>query len=119
MIYELNKTFHEKFKVGSTIWAFQFDRCGGKSGRLHNKAPMFGVLTGYNEKDTLIRNFVPYKMRNGKPTDELNTNKSIWVGKLLFADTYEEAVEQYNKLIQEEIDFYENKLEILRKCIIH
>ena len=119
MIYKVSNDFHKKFKIGDDIWAFQFERCGGKTGKMHNKVPMYGKLVGYSDKDMQIRNFVPYKLKNGKPTNELSTTKSTWGGKLLFADTYEEAVEHYNKLLLDEIEFHKSKIELLEGCIIN
>lgn len=122
MIYECTHGFNSKFfrdaEVGKEVWAFWFDRCSGKSGRIHNKAPMLGVLTGSDFCPNSIRYFVPYKIKGKEVTKELDTKKILSAHLLTYADTYEEAVEKYNKLIQEEIDFHENKLKALRKCII-
>lgn len=118
MIYKNGSAFVNKYSVGDNVWAIYVDRCGGKSGRMHNKAPMFGKLIGYSETSTQFSYFAPYKVKRGKLTDELDTKKKIWVGKLMFSDTYEEAAEEYNRLIQEEIDFHENKVESLKKCLI-
>lgn len=118
MIFKAGRKLQEDYNIGDEVWAIYVERCSGKSGRMHNKAPMFGKFCGYSDTDTQIRDFVPYKVKRGKVTDELDTNKKIWIGKLIFSDTYEEAVEEYNRLLQEEIDFLENKAESLKKCII-
>ena len=118
MLYRVDMNFHDKFKVGTKIWAYQFDRCGGKSGRLHNKPPILGMLVGNNEQDISIKNFVPFKVKNGKITEELDIKKSTWIGNLLYADNYKEAIEDYNKLILTEIKFYEDKIDLLKTFIM-
>lgn len=122
MIYEsthdLNSGYLDNIEVGKEVWAFWFERFGGRSGRIHNKAPMLGVLTGSDFCPNYIKYFVPYKIKGKEVTKELDTKKKLSAHQLTYADNYEEAVEHYNKLIQEEIDFLENKLKALRKCII-
>lgn len=108
----------DNYKVGDNVWAIYVDRCSGKSGRIHNRPPMLGKLIGHNEESTQLYWFVPYKVKRGKVTDELDLKKKIWVGKLYFADTYAEAAVEYNKFIESEISFHESKLESLKKCII-
>ena len=122
MIYEsahdLNSESLDDIAIGTEVWAFWFERFSGRSGRIHNKAPMLGVLTGSDFCPNYIKYFVPYKIKGKEITKELDTKKKLSAHQLTYAETYEEAVEHYNKLIQEEIDFLENKLKALRKCII-
>lgn len=119
MIFKAGKTLDTNYNINDEIWAIYVDRCSGKSGRMHNKPPMLGKLIGYSEESTHFSFFAPYKVKKGNITDELDIKKKIWIGKLVYADTYEEAVAEYNRLIQEEIDFHENKVEALKKCIIN
>lgn len=118
MIYRFDRELIKNFNINDEVWAIYVDRCSGKSGRIHNKPPMLGKLIGYSEDSKDFYWFVPYKVRNGQTTNELDIKSKIWIGKLTFSDTYEELVVEYNKFINYEIEFHEKKLESLRKCII-
>lgn len=119
MIYGYEVGIHAKHNIGDDVYAFQFERCSGKSGRLHNKAPMLGKLDGeiiYGK--TRIKEFIPYKVIRGKVTDELDTNKKINAFGLTFADTYDEAVKAYNEKVEAEIEFHKQKISALEKFIV-
>ncbi len=119
MIYKCGTELYNKHKVGDEIYAFQFERCSGKSGRLHNKAPMLGKIDGEVTGSIVrIRWFIPYKVVRGKVTSELDTNKKINALGLTFADTYDEAAQAYNNRIETEIEFHKHKISTLEKLII-
>ena len=42
MIFKAGRKLQEDYNIGDEVWAIYVERCSGKSGRMHNKAPMFG-----------------------------------------------------------------------------
>lgn len=91
------------------FWAVKFTRCGGKSGNFHNHKPIYGI----RENDY----FIPYKTKNGKPTEELSSKKIYVYDGYSFFNTYEEAIQFYNNRINDEIKFYEHKIEQLKSFL--
>ena len=101
-------------KVGDKVWVYAFNHMGGKTGRLHNVPPQYGVLEGtVHEKYSRVNRVRLYK----KDTEELS-KKDIDILSVSLAYSYEEAVEQYNRLVQKEIDFYKSKLKQVEDCLI-
>lgn len=114
-----------KHKVGDKVWVYEFYRLSGKEGHFHNIKPSYGIIIGSHGIDGLehdIRsdrcwNIALYKTKKGEPTDELS-NKQLGMLKIRIADSYEEAVEEYNKLVNKEADFYRSKLEQVESYLI-
>lgn len=122
MIYKYTKDLKSKFNNDTTsieLWAFRFERCSGKSGRVHNKVPMLGELYGEIVCGNLkLKKFIPYKVVRGEITDELDISKKLSVLGLTFADTYDEAMEAYSEKVEAEIEFHKQKIAALEKFII-
>lgn len=114
-----------KHKVGDKVWVYEFHRLGGKEGHFHNVKPQKGLIAGVlglSKIDKEIGNdkfakVVIYKIKKGETTDELSS-KSYDLLQVRLADSYEEAVTEYNKLINKEADFYRNKLEQVESYLI-
>lgn len=112
-------------KVGDKVWVYAFNRMGGKHGRIHSIAPQLGLVVGYHGAEGLgqdlgslsFNKIVLYKKKNGRYTDELSSNSTNLL-QAKIADTYEEAVEKYNKLVREEADFYKKKYEQVKGYLI-
>lgn len=115
-----------KHKVGDKVWVYAFNRMGGKSGHFHNIKPAYGLVIGYHGLQGLEQDFgnesfnnvVLYKTKKSKITDELSS-KTLSILQIKFADSYEEAVEKYNKLVNKEADFYREKLEQVNSYLIN
>ena len=115
-----------KHKVGDKIWVYEFYRLSGHEGRFHNVKPQLCLLVGLkglsrvNEEigSNILRRVIIYKIKKGKYTDELSS-KELDLLKVRIADSYEEAVEEYNKLVQKEADFYKSKLKQVESYLIN
>lgn len=114
-----------KHKVGDKVWVYEFYRLSGHEGHFHNVKPQSGLIVGFGglkdiEKDCgsdSLKEVVLYKTKKGQPTDELS-KKSFGMLQVKLADSYEEAVEEYNKLVSKEVNFYREKLEQVESYII-
>ena len=114
-----------KHIVGDKVWVYDFHRLNGHEGHFHNIKPQLGLIIGVKGLDGLhqeieskrISKVVIYKTKKGKPTEELSI-KSYELYKVRLADSYEEAVEEYNKLVAKEADFYREKLEQVENYLI-
>lgn len=112
-------------KVGDKVWVYAFNRMGGKTGRIHSITPQLGLIVGYHGIEGLeqdlgnlsFNKIVLYKKKNGRHTSELSSNSTNLL-QAKIASTYEEAVEEYNKLVKEEADFYRQKYEQVRGYLI-
>ena len=115
-----------KHKVGDKVWVYEFYRLKGKEGHFHNIKPQQGLLIGlgginkleHDEGSERLHRIILYKTRKGKPTYELSS-KELDLLKIRLADSYDEAVEEYNKLVQKEADFYRSKLEQVESYIVN
>ena len=115
-----------KHKVGDKVWVYEFYRLRGKEGHFHNVRPAYGILVGNTGIDGManelgnvgIKSVILYKNKKGNPTNELSTKK-IDIPKVKIADSYIEAVKEYNKLVDIEADFYRNKLEQVESYLIN
>lgn len=109
--------YDNKHKVGDKVWVYEFHRLNGHEGHFHNVKPQLGLILGAKGLDRLqqeigserISKVVIYKTKKGKPIEELGI-KSYELYKVRLADSYEEAVEEYNKLVNKELDFYKEKI---------
>lgn len=114
-----------KHKVGDKVWVYEFYRLSGHEGHFHNVKPQLGLIVGAGGLKDIVKDsgsdslkkVVLYKLKKGAPTDELS-KKSLGMLKIRLADSYEEAVEEYNKLVNKEADFYREKLEQVESYII-
>lgn len=114
-----------KHKVGDKVWVYEFHRLSGHEGHFHNIKPSYGIIVGSHGINGIEQdigsdrcwNVALYKIKKGKPTDELSS-KQLGILKVRFADSYEEAVAEYNKLVNKEVDFYRNKLEQVESYLI-
>ena len=83
--------------IGVPVWAFAYD-IDNDTGYVHLRClPTKGEIhkSGYYTKD-----FIPYK-KNGS---DLAKWKSVRIVARKYADTYDEAKDAYNKLVQDRID---------------
>lgn len=114
-----------KHEVGDKVWVYEFYRLSGHEGHFHNIKPSYGIIVGSHGINGIEQdigsdrcwNVVLYKTRGSKPTDKLSS-KQVGILKVKIADSYEEAVEEYNKLVSKEANFYREKLEQVEKYII-
>lgn len=115
----------ENHKVGDKVWVYAFYRLSGHEGHFHNIKPSLGIIVGRHGIDGIEQdigseicwNIVLYKTKKGKITDELS-NKTVGLLKVLIADSYEEAIKEYNKLVNKEADFYRSKLKQVENYLI-
>lgn len=106
-IYE---TMDEKnrLQAGTVVWAYAFQENSMKEGMLLSQKPVKGCII----HDSIYSNmFAPFK-KNKEP--ELALSKAINVYGRNFADTEEEAKEGYNQLIEKRIEWYQNKISLLK-----
>lgn len=115
-----------KHKVGDKVWVYEFYRLNGHTGKFHNIKPQLGLIIGLHGLNGLqqdigderLKKVVLYKVKKGKITEELST-KEYDILKVKLADSYKEAVEEYNKLVNNELDFYREKLEQVEGYLIN
>lgn len=114
-----------KHKVGDKVWVYDFHRLSGHEGYFHNVKPSYGIITGSHGIDGIEHdigsdncwNIVLYKTKKGEVTDELSS-KQLSVLKVRITDSYEEAVTEYNRLVNTEAGFYRYKLEQVESYLI-
>lgn len=115
----------ENHKVGDKVWVYAFYRLSGHEGHFHNIKPSYGIIVGSHGIEGIEQdigsercwNIALYKTKKGKVTDELS-NKTISLLKVQIADSYDEAVAEYNKLVNNEVYFYRSKLEQVESYLI-
>lgn len=115
----------ENHKVGDKVWVYSFYRLSGHEGYFHNIKPSYGIIVGSHGIEGIEQdigsercwNIALYKTKKGKVTDELS-NKTMSLLKVQIADSYDEAVEEYNKLVNNEVYFYRSKLEQVENYLI-
>lgn len=113
----------QNISVGTEMWVFRFERCSGKSYRIHCLKPSFGLITTPtkrlyipNVKNQPEKIFVPYKLKNGMTTGKIG--KPIGIDGLAYSDNYNEAASEFNRLVTEEMDTHILKCRALAKMII-
>lgn len=112
-----------KQKAGKKVWACAYDFDSNKETMGYISKPIYGILS-----DRHIRNdiseintderalyFIPF--RKGSDTT-LAKSKQVSIYARVYADTYEECVELYNELIQEKIDWFQNKIKKIEEDFI-
>lgn len=94
MIY---RDIAEKRKIehGTKIWACAYEFDNSKMQMRFIQKPVFGEIRRGHY-------FIPYK-KNG---EGLATSKRVRIESRQFADTYEECVGLYNRLVQDKIDMF-------------
>lgn len=89
-----------KIEPGTQIWACAYEFDNSKMQMRFIQKPVFGEIDG--DKWGRGHYFIPYK-KNGK---DLATSKRVSIESRQFADTYEECVGLYNRLVQDKIDMF-------------
>jgi hypothetical protein len=81
------------------IWACAYELCENKISMKLIQKPIRGIISG--------RTFAPLK----KDSDtEVVKSRGVRSWSRCYADTYDECVELYNSLVQERIEFFEDRL---------
>lgn len=119
--YELSKS---NLKVGDTVWACAYKLGSDVESMRYIQRPIKGVLTTSKDKknndnfmalgetDTgYIQYFVPYK-KNGV---DLSWSKAVSIYSRKIATTEEEAISLYNKLIDDYVEYFTEKIEEIKK----
>lgn len=95
--YQVNCGYDvDKLPVNSPIWAVAYDINDDTEYRRLSCLPVYGEITGKGYSYC----FYPYK----KGTLDKRETGRVSFQSRMYADTYEEAVELYNELVQKRID---------------
>lgn len=119
--YELSKS---NLKVGDTVWACAYKLGSDVESMRYVQKPIKGVLTASKNKKnndnfialgeinaSYIRYFVPYK-KNGI---DLSWSKAVSTYSRNITTTEEEAISLYNKLIDDYVKYFTEKIEEIKK----
>ena len=85
--------------INKPIWGFAYTIKNDTAHHKYFSKPMLGELRETNHSYSDWAVFFPYK-KNG----EIYKSKGVNLNARYYADTYEEAVEMYNELVQQRID---------------
>ena len=118
------------FAIGDEVWACAFHYSHNKESKSLHQKPVLGVLMAgdtlysHNSKMERMRSyydkepnpgyFVPFK----KNSKELAWSKSVMLSSRCYASTEEEAIQLYNDLITEAIDWHNSEIKDLQAKLI-
>ena len=103
-----------KAPINTPLWAFAYDIDDNTNRASLKCAPVLGEIVPSKKTAYYNTKFFPYK----KNSKELKTSVSVLAGSRMYADTYDEAIEAYNKLIQKRIDHLNNMIAEAKKDMI-
>ena len=96
--------------VGKPIWGLAYDINDDTEWHNLKCEPTLGEII---ETGGLLK-FIPYK----KGTSELRRGSSVHLRSRVYADTYEEAIDMYNELVQKRIDNLQRMIELAKSDMI-
>lgn len=112
----------KNIKPGTKIWAcaYRFHKDKEMMGLIQE--PVYGITRGISVawgdddlNETYSSFFVPF--RKGSDS-QLAKSKEVSIYARCFADTYEECIELYNKLVNERVDWFLKRAEETREDLI-
>lgn len=116
------KTNCQNIKPGTKLWAcaYKFDNNKTTMGLIQK--PIYGMARGYGwdyegtmEENSYSSFFVPFK--SGSEID-FAKSKAVRITSRVYADTYEECVELFNKLVEDRVAWFKKRATETEKDII-
>lgn len=115
--YDAKKTF----KSGDIVWACAFRRTDNDLSLRYFTKPVKGMLLPYKRLETCQREpdltskspryFVPLSAKKqGTDLEDLAWSKAVEISSRCYADSEQECIDLYNKLIDEDIAFFNQKI---------
>lgn len=112
-----------QWACGAIVWASAFEFNRDKTTMACHQQPIKGMLA-YGRYPDMIkppnnvgspRYFIPFKKNS---TTELTWSKSVSINSRDIADTENEAKDLYNQRVRENIQWFENALDDLKRCLL-
>lgn len=122
MIYR-NYDDINKIKPGAKLWACAYEFDNNKITMELISKPIYGMVRGYGwdykgktEEKSYVSFFVLFK---GSSETEFVKSKVGRISSRVYPDTYEECVDLYNSLVEDEVKWFLERAEEIKKDLIY
>lgn len=105
----------KKFKPGDKIWACAYEFDCNKESKKYIQKPVYGIFVdGWSDTKGDDISFFTTINKNGHPS----RSKKVHLYAREYADTEEECIKLYNSLVQMKIDYFQQRIEEVKKEFI-
>ena len=105
----------KRFKPGDKIWACAYEFDCNKESKKYIQKPVYGIFVdGWGDTKGDDISFFTTINKNGNPS----RSKKVHIYAREYADTEEECIALYNSLVQRKIDYFQQRINEVKKEFI-